>query len=289
MKRGFTLSEVLLTIAIIGIVAAITLPPLLKHIKTNEYSTARKRMLNIFSNVTGVISTENGSLRDAEDAEDFVNNYLKHKIGILKVCDNEHLRECGIETKANKIYSYGSAAITMPISWTDMASNWGGASVAINGGKSYGFVMNNGYSVNLFYNPECDTTANVLNARKAIQYAVCINIIYDINGLSGPNQSGMDIGTVTIIDPVRPDTGAPEIVAVSANCSNKQGYGYPSIAEATSIAFNNRLYEQFDGRTINKGYTNYIMPDDGTHLSIAVNGRTDHRPNDKNSFCVASN
>ena len=48
-KRAFTLAEVLITLAIIGIVAAITIPGLVQSYKKTEYSTKLKK-LSLISN-----------------------------------------------------------------------------------------------------------------------------------------------------------------------------------------------------------------------------------------------
>ena len=44
-RRAFTLAEVLITLAIIGIVAAITIPSIVTSYKDKQYNTAR---LNLF-------------------------------------------------------------------------------------------------------------------------------------------------------------------------------------------------------------------------------------------------
>ena len=50
MKRGFTLAEVLITLGVIGVVSAMTLPSLINSIKDKHYHTALKRAIQFCSN-----------------------------------------------------------------------------------------------------------------------------------------------------------------------------------------------------------------------------------------------
>ncbi len=44
-KKGFTLAEILITLGIIGIVAAMTIPTLISNYKKKEYSTKIKKFI----------------------------------------------------------------------------------------------------------------------------------------------------------------------------------------------------------------------------------------------------
>ncbi len=54
MRKGFTLAEVLITLGIIGIVAALTLPSLIQ--KYQEKVTLERLKKSIFTSFTGVYS-----------------------------------------------------------------------------------------------------------------------------------------------------------------------------------------------------------------------------------------
>ncbi len=206
-KNAFTLAEVLITIGIIGVVAVLTLPSVINFTKDKEYAAAKKKMLYTISEATKSIAGS-GYTKDSENAKDFVENQLRKQVQMIKTCDNNNLRDCGIETRENKIFNLSETAMTMPTKISDLAT---GISTADTDGSStsYGFVMSNGYAVNLFYNPKCksdDPDANHYG-----QDRVCVNVIYDMNGLAAPNQVGKDIGFVTMIYPdITVKTVAPD-------------------------------------------------------------------------------
>ena len=214
-KSAFTLAEVLITIGIIGIVAAMVLPTIINETRDKEYSAARKRMMQTLGEA-GKMMSVNGIIRNATNAEDFVENLLSKQLKIIKTCSNDNLKDCGIMTDTNKIFNISESPITMPTSISQLAY-----APSMNGidKRSYGFVMANGYSVNLFYNPNC-----VTNNKESDHYgqnSVCINAIYDVNGLALPNQVGKDIGFVTVLYPdIQSVTVAPDVAKSNAASSN---------------------------------------------------------------------
>ena len=261
-RTAFTLAEVLITIGIIGIVAALTIPAIIANTQGKEYEVARKRMLQTFGEGVRLISIQ-GEMQSANNAEDFVENYLKKQIKIMKTCDNDNLKACGIETGTNAIKAWSDKKITrtMPRTTSQLNSGIASGHTMKNPTKSYGFVMANGYAVNLFYNPNC-WTRDKLNPNSGYRFSnyasdyVCVNAIYDMNGLKGPNQAGKDIGFVTIL---YPDTTS---IALAPNpyyknlknaANYKDGmaecaelgadYTLPRLEEWASISYNRALFE----------------------------------------------
>ena len=260
-KAAFTLAEVLITIGIIGIVAALTIPAIIANTQGKEYEVARKRMLQTFGEGVRLISIQ-GEMQSANNAEDFVENYLKKQIKIMKTCDNDNLKACGIETETNAIKAWSDKKITrtMPRTTSQLNSGIASGHTMKNPTKSYGFVMANGYAVNLFYNPNC-WTRDKLNPNSGYLFSnyasdyVCVNAIYDMNGLKGPNQAGKDIGFVTIL---YPDTTSIALAPNPyyknlKNANYKDGmaecaelgadYTLPRLEEWASISYNRALFE----------------------------------------------
>ena len=213
-ENAFTLSEVLITIGIIGIVAALTLPTIINDTKNKEYAGARKKVLATIGESSKILAVQ-GNMRYAENAKDFVENYLKKQVQIAKTCENDNLRNCGIETGENKIISLAEKKMTMPTKIGDLATGISSGSVTDETSTSYGFVLSNGYSVNLFYNPNC--MSDNTDANHWGQDRVCVNAIYDMNGLSQPNEVGKDIGFVTVMYPdIKVQAVAPEVYKQNA-------------------------------------------------------------------------
>ena len=249
-KKGFTLAEVLITIGIIGVVAAMTLPTVINETRDKEYAAARKKALATIGEAVRLITIQ-GDIRYAENAGDFVENYLKKQLQIVKTCSNSNLRDCGIETEPNKMVSLAEKKMTMPTTINDLAPGMSNGLAIDPASTSYGFVMSNGYSVNLFYNPSC--LSDNKDANHWGQDRVCVNAIYDMNGLGQPNEVGKDIGFVTILYPdVRTIAVAPDVHkqnAASANfdnagasCTNQnKEYTLPNRDELLAMYYNANL------------------------------------------------
>ena len=84
MKKGFTLAEVLITLAIIGVVAALTIPTVMANYQKHAQYTAFMKVYNTLQNAVQLSIAENGSLEEfAEDSGDedvfkkYLGNYLK--------------------------------------------------------------------------------------------------------------------------------------------------------------------------------------------------------------------
>ena len=199
-RKAFTLAEVLITLGIIGIVAALVMPMVLDNINERKYTAARLKALKTIGEAVRNITVTEG-IGNASNAEDFVENHLRKQIQIVKTCKNNDLRSCGIETNSNAIttLTVPHTNITMPKKIGDMAAGMSEGEVTDGNSTSYGFILSNGYSVNLFYNPNCMSYSK--NSEYMGQDSVCVNAIYDMNGLSRPNEVGKDIGFVTVISP----------------------------------------------------------------------------------------
>lgn len=98
-KWAFTLAEVLITLGIIGIVAAMTLPALVGNYQKNVAVNKLQKVYNILSNAIRRAEADHGEYKDWEDgstagigAEAYFNKYWKPYIKVLKVCDT--FQEC---------------------------------------------------------------------------------------------------------------------------------------------------------------------------------------------------
>ena len=88
-KCAFTLAEVLITLTIIGVVAAMTIPVVSAKVKQHEYKTAAKKAFSIISNAVQTVSAQDGmtpeQYSNGSDAEK--QNYyekLQSKLLVLK-------------------------------------------------------------------------------------------------------------------------------------------------------------------------------------------------------------
>ena len=68
MKKGFTLAEVLITLGIIGVVAAMTIPSLIQSYKEKATVTAVKQSYSIFAQALKMVTIDNPDLSALTDS-----------------------------------------------------------------------------------------------------------------------------------------------------------------------------------------------------------------------------
>ena len=260
-RSAFTMAEILLSLTIIGVVAAITLPSLIGNINERAWNTQKKALQARFSQSLPIMD----NLSNFTDAQDFITSGLSKTLKINNVCDSTHLADCGVvgtavttfdgTSKDPDKYLWGTIGIGLDEFGYDTTSETGNAPdeeklVAA-------FETQNGESIVIQYNPKCssdnETMPQNMTSGEGWVETVCANFIYDLNGNKGPNQVGKDIGFMTAFYPTEPTVVAPVIsaevsgtpaaegaeasTAVAAVCQTDE-YRFPSRHEAESIALN---------------------------------------------------
>jgi len=234
MKKlnAFTMAEILLSLTIIGVVAAITLPSLTGNINERTWNTQRKALYARFSQALALMPSLSGygtyQLADsahsinAEDtaAETFVTEGLSKVMKINNICDHEHLQDCGLVTSYTNLVGNNKAWPTklseLNNMFTDVFNDGPGGSGGVNFQNpqkdintfAAAFETQNGESIAVYYNPQCVTDMQ----EKTWYYSqtkMCANFIYDLNGNKGPNTVGKDIGFITALYPSDPVIVAP--------------------------------------------------------------------------------
>ncbi len=107
-KFGFTLAEVLITLAIIGIVAALTIPTLVAKNEKKQLYTQFMKTYNTLSNALSLTVAENGNpegwvttTSDSAD-ENFISKYLYPNLKIVKTCDSSNYSDCNVPIASYK-------------------------------------------------------------------------------------------------------------------------------------------------------------------------------------------
>lgn len=102
MKKAFTLAEVLITLGIIGVVAALTMPMLIGHFEKTTTTTKLKKFYSVMAQATDKAMSENGDWSTWDyslSAKDFFNKYYASNLKVVKtMCkfsNNRDFRECG--------------------------------------------------------------------------------------------------------------------------------------------------------------------------------------------------
>ncbi len=171
-RKAFTLAEVLITLAIIGVVAALTIPTVIRNYQERETVSALKKFYSQISQAFKLAEVENGALStwnwgtssyNNETSADIYKLVAPH-LKILKYCNTAQTGCFGAYYKQlnEEPWSSGSAAV-----------DWGGrAKARLADGMSF-WIAN-------YTNEACETTQG------------CGEIFVDLNGNKAPNTLGRD-------------------------------------------------------------------------------------------------
>ncbi len=64
LKRGFTLAEVLITLAVIGVVAALTIPVVVRNYQKTQTVVKLKKVYTTLANTTNLIISQDGAVKN---------------------------------------------------------------------------------------------------------------------------------------------------------------------------------------------------------------------------------
>jgi len=196
LKKGFTLAEVLITLAIIGVVAALTIPNLIQNYQKKV----------IVSQLQKTIAELNSGFRlmIANDGVDYIRQtklYTNHGDGGPQLGARPEFAQY-IKSKYdanNKIVSQQGLYQEQIEIFADQCITWNGSECAEYGKVSQGVFLRpaNGLSYNVIY------TAPTVLANGAFMWSgdvqtqssdkITTTLIVDVNGAKSPNKYGYDL------------------------------------------------------------------------------------------------
>jgi len=179
-SSAFTLSEVLITLSIIGIIASITIPTLLQDKKEQELKTTYKKMYSTLSQATIKLAADSGGTLKGD--KDFANRFSKY-LNVARICTALQAQgNCWHKTGEYK-YLNGSPAPAH--------------------GSEASMVLNDGSFI--FFGNRSETCTTTL-------YDVpdCAIIWIDTNGFKKPNMYGKDIFKIHLMETGIKPIGIPE-------------------------------------------------------------------------------
>ena len=166
MKKAFTLAEVLITLGIIGIVAAMTLPTLIGKYQKKQMVTQLKKAYTEISQLLKMSELDNGSMEYWDytlSGEDFYYRYIKPYLKKVKEIPNREFKKYMVYKNLNGTKCTGEVWCTQ--------------------GDSYYSYLSNGVVLGVMSHPG-----------QTVYKAVTI----DVNGQKNPNQLGKDVFVFSI-------------------------------------------------------------------------------------------
>ena len=195
-KTAFTLAEVLITLGIIGVVAAMTLPTLNQAINNKVRAEQVRTVKYKFTKATEKMNSL-GLIGPYASTDAFVDELQKH-LKIMKRCDSSHLREC---------WPYDEVDLGDGKTW-DISKTTTGKQLKMKDGDSADYSSNNvgivtadGTPMILSYNKKCEALDPVkqytwsTSDGKPVSNATagCVAAVFEINGGAKPNKFGTDV------------------------------------------------------------------------------------------------
>ena len=182
--NGFTLAEVLITLGVIGVVAALTIPTLIANHRKQEYTARLKKGYTVINSGFQQLILNNGcegnfdALRctglfgddDSYKAEnpqwvENIDREIRKVFNVTKTCKVNDT-SCAIQ------YRYLSGGLTSKLWFND----------------GYTFITSDGYMIYLSYG-KCTDYPNSISPKLK---SICGWISFDVNGFKKPNQYGRD-------------------------------------------------------------------------------------------------
>ena len=272
------MAEILLSLTIIGVVAAITLPSLTGNINERTWNTQRKALYARFSQALSLMPNLNGygtlhaggidgsgSSYEAEDdaAMAFLTEGLTKVLKTTNLCDYDALEDCGIpstitamngDVLSNFTTSYNTlVAFNSMFNGTYVGTDSASTSYTYSqlDTKAAAFETANGESILVYYNPNCVADMQETGWHYT-QPKMCANFVYDLNGNKGPNTVGKDIGFITALYPSDPVVVAPFPMASNAGTSAQTEAGALCKAQDSEARLPNRdeLSAMFYNKTL---------------------------------------
>ena len=194
-KAAFTLAEVLITLGVIGVVAALTMPTLLKNIAERSNSEAQANLAQKITKSMDLMRADGGLERTYNSTDEFVDEFSKY-IKISTRCDAAHIADCWptktVTTTDGETYDVSKAKTGKNLNLKDNKSD------------NVGIILADGATLILTYNPNAgiigdgDTVTPSFadlpigfGRTKKFAYTTSvtdpIDFVMDVNGFKGPN------------------------------------------------------------------------------------------------------
>ena len=206
LKKGFTLAEILIVLMVIGALATMTIPSLMKGVQEAQWKTAYKKAFNAIVNLTAMEKIA-GNLPSSSDATG-ANVMFKSLYSSLSIKDYASTSDLPIAQSrtATTADYYSSVTFEDTATGTDTNSDESnttssGANMGANDTTSPWIISedNIAYAV-AATGGDCESKLSINGqaTEAAARGKACVVVAVDVNGLSNqPNKLDNNIGSIT--------------------------------------------------------------------------------------------
>lgn len=168
---AFTLAEVLITLVMIGVIAAMTIPTLIRNMNNIQYGSSFKKTFSAFSQAVNKITQDNGgSIKELCDDSICFRNLLTTHLSVIKSCDKGYSDGCRYSGATGQ-----NGQVDSGFSWAEDVP-----AVVLNDGNILQFYL---------ASKSCADPAHG-----------CGFVTIDVNGMKPPNREGQDVYFIHIQD-----------------------------------------------------------------------------------------
>lgn len=183
-RKAFTLAEVLITLGIIGVVAALTIPTLMANYQKTQYVAGLKKAYAEITEAMKLMANDYGCPDDLkctgvfiEDDNVTLGNAFKKYFKLAKDCGTTYTAS---DEKTKCMSDAVSDNYDGSKARYDLNDDYNG---------NYTFITADGFSISLM-SRGCSVWVNIPELNL---YQVCGELMVDVNGFKGPNNYGRDI------------------------------------------------------------------------------------------------
>lgn len=181
-KFAFTLTEVMITVGIIGVISALTVPTLMSNYQRKALAVQIRKTANNIASAADLLMTEESKNKfSATSGYKDLDAFITQKFKVLKTCESDDATECFASENYQSIDNSKTFAFTCA-------------------GKSYVLA---------------DSSAVCLTIDDT--YKPSVTVTTDVNGSEGPNIAGRDLFMFTI----NANTGAIEEAGDQSDCTSE--------------------------------------------------------------------
>ena len=188
LKKGFTLAEILIVLMVIGVIATMTVPSMMKGVTETQYKTGFKKAYNTIVNMTAKLGVE-GKMPAKVDTQT-----VETARFFIAMMENLSVREVVKLAHSNRTAALGSDIVGVKYNSEGVDKEFGaGNSVleiakdgSIDSEDQYWITTDDGIAYSLKSGKDCSTKGKISTKSKPAEMldASCLRITVDVNGLS---------------------------------------------------------------------------------------------------------